>query len=80
MSQYNPEAIEDKWQKYWMKNRSFVAEQESNKPKYYVLCMFPYPSGSGLHVGKGKLRHVCRIIISGHSGYFSSYTSRGWLT
>ena len=43
MSLYNPESIESKWQEYWMNNRSFVAEQESDKPKYYVLCMFPVP-------------------------------------
>ncbi len=51
MTQYNPQAIESKWQHYWQNNRSFVAEQVSDKPKYFVLGMFPYPSGSGLHVG-----------------------------
>lgn len=54
MTQYNPKKIEEKWQDHWAKNRLFVAEQESEKPKYYVLCMFPYPSGSGLHVGDRK--------------------------
>ncbi len=48
---YNPNEIEAKWQKYWAENQTFAAENMSEKPKYYVLDMFPYPSGAGLHVG-----------------------------
>ena len=48
---YNFLEIEEKWQGYWAKNQTFQAKNTSDLPKYYVLDMFPYPSGAGLHVG-----------------------------
>ncbi|MDP6909560.1 MAG: class I tRNA ligase family protein, partial [Flavobacteriales bacterium] len=49
--QYHPEDIEKKWQERWAKDKTFRAENTSEKPPHYVLDMFPYPSGAGLHVG-----------------------------
>ncbi|MBO0482923.1 leucine--tRNA ligase [Candidatus Enterococcus courvalinii] len=48
---YNHKEIEKKWQKYWAKNHTFNTQDDPQKPKFYALDMFPYPSGQGLHVG-----------------------------
>ena len=48
---YNPQEIEPKWQEYWLETKTFKAEIDYSKPKFYVLDMFPYPSSAGLHVG-----------------------------
>jgi len=60
---YQFREIEQKWQKYWAENQSFKAEANSDKPKYYVLDMFPYPSGAGLHVGH-PLGYIASDIFS----------------
>ncbi len=60
---YKFNEIEPKWQKYWAKNKTFKAENKSEKPKFYVLDMFPYPSGAGLHVGH-PLGYIASDIYS----------------
>ena len=60
---YNHKKIESKWQNHWNDNKIFAANDESDKPKYYILDMFPYPSGSGLHVGH-PLGYVATDIIA----------------
>ncbi len=68
---YNFRKIEDKWQKYWAKNETFKAENQSEKPKFYALSMFPYPSGAGLHVGHPLGYIACDIYAryKRHKGY-----------
>ncbi|MBO0321316.1 leucine--tRNA ligase [Muricauda sp. CAU 1633] len=60
---YNFREIEAKWQKYWAKNKTFKASNDSDKPKFYALSMFPYPSGAGLHVGH-PLGYIATDIYS----------------
>ena len=60
---YNFKEIESKWQAYWAANSTFKADIDSAKPKYYVLDMFPYPSGAGLHVGH-PLGYIASDIFS----------------
>ena len=61
--EYNFLDIEKKWQEFWAKNGTFKVEADSSKPKYYVLDMFPYPSGAGLHVGH-PLGYIASDIFS----------------
>ncbi|MCX6249304.1 MAG: leucine--tRNA ligase [Bacteroidetes bacterium] len=61
--EYNFREIEAKWQKYWMEKQTFKADNDPSKPKYYILDMFPYPSGAGLHVGH-PLGYIATDIYS----------------
>ena len=61
--EYNFREIEKKWQSFWAANHTFKAEIDNSKPKYYVLDMFPYPSGAGLHVGH-PLGYIASDIYS----------------
>mgnify|MGYP002514676198 FL=1 len=61
--EYNFREIEPKWQNFWKENKTFKAEIREDKPKYYVLDMFPYPSGAGLHVGH-PLGYIASDIFS----------------
>ncbi|MEA1881415.1 MAG: leucine--tRNA ligase [Candidatus Marinimicrobia bacterium] len=76
---YDHKKIEKKWQLYWETNKVFRAEDISDKPKYYVLDMFPYPSGAGLHVGH-PLGYIATDIIARykrHNG-FNVLHPMGW--
>ena len=60
---YHHEKIEAKWQQYWAENQTFAASNATDKPKYFVLDMFPYPSGAGLHVGH-PLGYIASDIVA----------------
>lgn len=63
MTHYDHKSIEAKWQKHWATNKTFKATNNSDKPKFYALDMFPYPSGAGLHVGH-PLGYIASDIVS----------------
>ena len=63
MADYKFQEIEQKWQKYWQEERVYEVTNDTEKPKYYVLDMFPYPSGAGLHVGH-PLGYIASDIVS----------------
>ena len=76
---YNHKNIEKKWQDYWEANKVFKTDDHSDKPKYYVLDMYPYPSGAGLHVGH-PLGYIATDIIARfkrHKG-FNVLHPMGW--
>jgi len=63
MPAYRPQDLEKKWQDHWQQHNTFRADNDSSKPKYYVLDMFPYPSGAGLHVGH-PLGYIASDIVA----------------
>ena len=63
MPAYRPQDLEKKWQDHWQQHNTFRADNTSDKPKYYVLDMFPYPSGAGLHVGH-PLGYIASDIVA----------------
>lgn len=63
MPEYRPQEIEAKWQNYWEKHQTYATAAHAELPKYYVLDMFPYPSGAGLHVGH-PLGYIATDIIA----------------
>ena len=60
---YNFKELERRWQSYWADHGTFKVKEDASKPKYYVLDMFPYPSGAGLHVGH-PLGYIASDIYS----------------
>src|SRR5256712_7356492 len=76
---YDPAAIEAKWQAWWRENEVFRSELDPSKPKYYVLDMFPYPSGAGLHVGHPK-GYTATDVVSRHKRMqgFNVLHPMGW--
>jgi len=76
---YDPKAIEARWQAHWREHRVFETELDRSKPKFYVLDMFPYPSGAGLHVGHPK-GYIATDVISRYKRMrgFSVLHPMGW--
>ena len=76
---YDPKKIEKKWQDHWLENKTFRATEDPSKPKFYALDMFPYPSGSGLHVGHPE-GYTATDIVSRHKRMtgFNVLHPMGW--
>ena len=76
---YRPSDIEARWQHYWAENKSFAAEDFSDKPKYYILSMYPYPSGDGLHIGHA-INYTAPDILARYkkSKGFNTLQPMGW--
>ena len=64
MAKYEPQKIERKWQEFWEKKGIFKAKDFSDRPKIYILDMFPYPSGAGLHVGHPRGYIATDVILT----------------
>jgi len=66
VDEYNFTEIEAKWQKRWRERGTFQTDMDASKPKYYILEMFPYPSGSGLHIGNGRAYLIGDVLSKYH--------------
>jgi leucyl-tRNA synthetase len=79
MQRYNPIDIEPKWQEFWDKNGTYVADLESTKNKYYAMSMFNYPSGAGIHIGHAMNYTISDVMarFKRQQGY-ESYHPVGW--
>ena len=64
--EYDFKSIETRWQQYWRENGTFETDMDPSKPKYYILEQFPYPSGSGLHMGNGRAYLLGDILAKYH--------------
>ena len=79
MQEYRPNEIEKKWQDIWTEEEPFKASNNSDKPKFYALVEFPYPSGEGLHVGHPRpytaleIRRIQRIVPYGMGCLWIAY-------
>lgn len=76
---YNHQQIEKKWQKFWEENKTFKSDNKSNKPKFYTLDMFPYPSWAGLHVGHPEWYTANDIVARyKHANWFNVLHPMWW--
>ena len=76
---YNPSEIEPKWQKKWEEQQAYLAADDSPKPKFYLSCMFPYPSGAGMHTGHAFEHAIVDAIARFHRAHGENVLNpMGW--
>jgi leucyl-tRNA synthetase len=79
MKRYNPSEIEPKWQQIWREDERYITDDSSDKPKYYVTSMFPYPSGAGMHAGHFFEHSIVDAVARFHrSQGFNVMYPMGW--